>query len=170
MNLQEYEQFDTVLRKLNTNFMSFGSYQNAFLIDYQIEERKLAIFYLTERHLLFAYDGEMSVIHPHMEFLTKLLFHDGWTCKVVDFREFEQLGERRQEWLQQKIEELYKLTFETQKKIHFEKRLEILQHSFEEMIYLFNDKKYRDMKLFQEQIRRMRDEAVKNYREKEKTG
>lgn len=97
----------------------------------------------------------------------KILLHDGWNCLLVDFREFEQLGEKRGEWLKLKLEELYKLSFETHKKIHFERRLEILQHSFIEMEYLFEDRKYKDMKIYKERVQQLKKEVIENYKKKE---
>lgn len=77
------------------------------------------------------------------------------------------MGEKRGEWLKLKLEELYKLSFETHKKIHFERRLEILQHSFIEMEYLFEDRKYKDMKIYKERVQQLKKEVIESYKKKE---
>lgn len=65
------------------------------------------------------------------------------------------------------IEKAYKLTFETNQKQHLEKRLEILEHSFNEMRYLFSDRKYKDISVYHQNVDKNWDKVKDAYLKKE---
>jgi len=52
---------------LETTLVALIPYKNTFFLDYGLEERKLTLKLLKEKDLLFAQNGEESLIHPLFE-------------------------------------------------------------------------------------------------------
>ncbi len=159
----DFDQLTMILQGLKTNFITFTPFKNLYILDYTIESRKLVMLLLKRSDLLYAEDGEISVVHPEFELKTKLILKDDWTVCLIDFREFEDLGDKRSEWLKNRIEESYKLTDEKYSSYHKNKRIEVLNNFFNQMAYEFRDKKFREVKKKSELIEKERERVLSEY-------
>lgn len=160
----DYQNLSHTLSRLDTNFISFLPYKNFYILDYVIEERKLCMNLIKESDLLFSANEEVSEIQPRMLLKNNILLKDDWTVCLIDFREFEGL-EDKSGFLKERIEESYKLTFEKTKRLHYEKRLEILNYQFELGKYLYHDKKYKEIGRRREIIENIQENFNKEYKE-----
>ena len=128
--------------KLETNFIQFIPYEQNFMLDYAIDNRKLTVKLLKENDLIYSKDNEESVVKPIFELESKILINDNWTVCIIDFRDFKNLGEKRKDWLIERLEESYKLSTENYDKIHLEKRLKILRYDLDHLKYYYHDRNY----------------------------
>lgn len=144
--IPEYKDLSSVVSRLDTYLLSFMDYKNLFLIDYCIEERKLAVLYLTDRDYLYDLIGGTKILNPLTEIKLRLLEKDEYVVCSIDHEEFTAIKENKSDWLKQKLEDAYKLTEVRAREIHFLNQKAITDRIFGLAKAEMNDDRYLDLK------------------------
>lgn len=162
--IPEYKDISSVISRLETYLLSFMDYKNLFLIDYCIEERKLAVMYLTDKDYLFDSLGGEKELNPLTEMKLRLLERDDFVVCSIDHEEFMAIRENKSEWLKKKLEEAYKLTEERAKEIHIAHQKKVMERILAFGKAEYEDTRFEDLKIkleiVNEQADKLRQELV----------
>ena len=151
----DYKDLSSLISRLDTYLLSFMDYKNLFLIDYCMEERKLAIMYLTDRDYLFDLNDDERIMNPLTEIKLKILEKDDFVVCSIDHEEFMSIETNKSDWLKQKLENAYVYTEQRAREIHFANQKAVLERNLTLAKAQFKDNRYLDLKtkleIFEEQ-------------------
>lgn len=143
---EDYNDIVTIVNKLDTYLLNFMDYKNLFLIDFCIEERKLAIMYLTERDYIYNEEDGKKVLSAATEVKLETLKKDEFVVCSIDHEEFMAITENKTDWLKGKLEEAFKLTENKAIEIHVETQKEIMMRVSRILRKELEDVRFPDLK------------------------